>query len=168
MKPSQGQVLSEDPGRLFQINRSRGGVPKTGIHTVALDFLGMEGDGHAHPGVHGGPDRAVCLYSLERILALQAEGHPVFPGALGENFTLSGLAWDKLTPGFRLRIGEQVFLEIASYTTPCSSIRPFFKEGNIARISQKYHPGWSRHYARVLQPGMVKVGDLVKLVEKGA
>ena len=57
---------------------------------------------------HGGPDRAVCLYSLERILALQEEGHPIYPGAAGENLTLTGLDWEALQPGMTLRLGADV------------------------------------------------------------
>ena len=44
--------------------------------------------GIASPIFHGGPERALCLFSLERILELQAEGHPIFPGAAGENITI--------------------------------------------------------------------------------
>ena len=50
---------------------------------------GLEGDRHRNRKLHGGPDRALCLFSLERIEALQAEGHPIEPGTLGENLTLA-------------------------------------------------------------------------------
>ena len=61
-------------GRIFQLNRSSGGVPKHPIAEVEIGVLGLEGDGHAHPKHHGGPDRAVSLFALEVIQALQAEG----------------------------------------------------------------------------------------------
>jgi MOSC domain-containing protein YiiM len=156
---------SEITGRVFQISRSRGGVPKTGVHEALINFLGVEGDAHSNPGIHGGPERAVCLYSLEWIDALQKEGHPVFPGALGENLTISGLPWEEVGPSDRLVIGEQVLLEFTAFTTPCNTIRACFKGGEIARISQRMHPGWSRLYARVLQPGSVKVGDSVRIIK---
>ena len=50
----------------------------------------------------GGPLAALCLYSLEVIQALQAEGHSIFPGSVGENITLSHLDWSRVTPGVRL------------------------------------------------------------------
>ena len=73
---------------IFQINISKGGVPKLAIREAMITVQGVEGDGHRDLKNHGGPDRAVCLYSLERILALQDEGHPIYPGAVGENITV--------------------------------------------------------------------------------
>ncbi len=72
-------------GRIFQINVSNGGVPKFARQQAELTPLGLVGDRQEETDVHGGPERALCLFSLERILALQAEAHPIFPGAIGEN-----------------------------------------------------------------------------------
>ena len=47
--------------------------------------------------VHGGPYRAVCLYAIEAIERLQAEGHPVEPGSVGDNLTTSGIEWSLST-----------------------------------------------------------------------
>ena len=105
---------------------------------------------------HGGPERAVCLYSLEKILALQAEGNPIFPGSVGENITLAGVEWESVVPGKRLRLGEQVLLEVTKYTTPCNNITGSFADGDSDRILEKTHTGWSRVYARVLQTGEVR------------
>ena len=38
-------------------------------------------------GRMGDPGRAVCLFSMERILQLQKEGHPIDIGSTGENLT---------------------------------------------------------------------------------
>ncbi len=106
---------------VFQISLSKGGVPKTGLPEAVVGEEGLEGDGH-RSSTHGGPQRALCLYSIERIIALQLEGHPVFPGSTGENLTLSGIDWDKVAPGVRLRVGAEVEIEVTAYTTPCSKI----------------------------------------------
>ncbi|MBC8330668.1 MAG: MOSC domain-containing protein [Anaerolineae bacterium] len=153
---------------IFQINRSSGGVPKLGISKAEIRTEGVSDDWQNDQVHHGGPDRAVCLYSLELILALQAEGHPVFPGALGENLTIAGLSWPEITPGVVLQLGEATHLEVVAYTTPCSHIRPFFHDHNSNRIHQKTHPGWSRVYARVLQSGEIQVGDKVTLLKEPA
>jgi MOSC domain-containing protein YiiM len=150
--------------RLFQINASTGGVPKLACLEVEVTTLGLANDRQRNLKVHGGPERALCLYSLERILQLQAEGHPVFPGAAGENLTLSGLDWDALQPGSRLRIGEQVLIELTRYTVPCNSLVSYFIDKDFSRIHQEKHPGWARYYARVLETGWIKVGDLVEIV----
>jgi len=148
-------------GCLHSINTSDGGVPKLPRASCAVRFGGLEGDRQRDLEVHGGPDRAVSLYSLEVIEALRAEGHPIAPGTTGENLTLQGLAWTELRPGVRLEIGE-VQLELASYAAPCNNINASFNDARSVRISQKVHPGWSRLYARVLKEGTLHVGDAVR------
>jgi MOSC domain-containing protein YiiM len=110
---------------------------------------------------HGGPERALCLYSLERLQALQAEGHPIFAGAIGENLDISGLDWEKIVPGVKLQIGKEVLVEITRYTTPCSNLTDSFIDGKFERVLHQKHPGWSRLYAQVLQEGEIRVGDPV-------
>ncbi len=151
------------PGRIFQLNTSPGGVPKLAVREAQVTELGLEGDDHKFPNIHGGPERAVCLFSLERIQELQAEGHPIFPGAVGENVTISGIDWRDVTPGQKLLLGEEVLVEITSYTKPCNSIPESFIAGEYQRISQKLHPGYSRVYARVLRTGRIKIGQPVRL-----
>ena len=56
-------------GRVAQVNVSPGGVPKRPVERAELGALGLDGDGHTFHG-HGGPQRALCLWSLERIEAL--------------------------------------------------------------------------------------------------
>jgi MOSC domain-containing protein YiiM len=150
-------------GRIFQINVSNGGVPKLACAQTRVTELGLEGDHQQSTDIHGGPDRAVSLYSLDCILALQEEGHPIFPGAAGENLTISGLDWNLVTPGARLRLGSEVEVEVTRYTSPCENIAYAFMDEKFTRISQKVHPGWSRVYARVVQPGWIRVGEPVSL-----
>jgi MOSC domain-containing protein YiiM len=151
-------------GRIFQLNRSGGGVPKLGVREAFLDASGLEGDKQRDLRFHGGPERALCLFPLELILELQAEGHPVFPGSVGENVTVTGLEWSRVEPGTRLSLGDEALVEITSYTSPCKTIAASFADGDFKRISQKVRPGDSRLYARVLRPGRLAVGDPVKLL----
>ncbi|HEY7531278.1 MAG TPA: MOSC domain-containing protein [Nitrospiraceae bacterium] len=146
---------------VHQINVSDGGVPKMPILEARITDAGVEGDRQRNRAVHGGRDRAVCLYSLEVIERLQDEGHSIRPGSAGENLTLAGVEWEKVAPGSRIQIGPSVQLEIKSYTAPCDLNAPWFRNGEFKRISQKKHPGWSRLYARVLQGGIVRPGDEV-------
>ncbi|HXL82238.1 MAG TPA: MOSC domain-containing protein [Pyrinomonadaceae bacterium] len=151
-------------GQIFQLNISAGGVPKLAVREGEVNELGMVGDEHRFLDIHGGPERALCLFSLERILELQAEGHPIFPGAVGENITIAGIDWQQVVPGAQLALGEEVLLEITSYTSPCNTIPASFADGQYQRISQKAHPGWSRVYARVLRAGALRVGQKVELL----
>lgn len=152
-------------GRIVQVSVSPGGVPKRAVPEARVGWLGLEGDAHRDEKHHGGPERAVCLFSLEQIQALQEEGHAVVPGALGENVTVEGLDWSLVAPGARVRLGPDALLEVTRYTSPCFNIRVAFRDGDFARVSQKRHPGWSRVYARVLEEGVIRPGDDVALVD---
>ncbi len=151
---------------VFQINLSDGGVPKWAVRTATVSLAGIQGDRQRNRSVHGGPDRAVCLYSLERLEALRDEGHSIEAGFAGENVTVAGLDWETVMPGVRLWIGEQVELEITSFTTPCRFNARWFVDGDFTRISQKRHPGWSRVYAKVLREGTIRTGDRVECVQQ--
>ncbi len=153
-------------GRIFQLNVSKGGVPKLAAREAALTTEGLEGDRQRDLRYHGGPARALCLFPLERILQLQAEGHPIFPGSAGENLTVVGLEWSGLAPGARLALGDEAVVEITSYTSPCKHIAGSFKGGEFKRISQKVYPGDSRLYARVLRAGRLAVGQAVTLLDE--
>ena len=151
------------PGRIVQINISPGGVPKLPVARAALGPLGLDGDQHRDRRNHGGPTRALCLYGIEQIRALQAEGHIIVPGAIGENLTTEGIDIGALRPGDRLQIGDDILIEITGYTTPCQNIAPWFVDERIARVSAKVNPGWSRVYARVLHGGVVYTGQPIRV-----
>ncbi len=150
---------------VHQINISDGGVPKLPVSEAKVTEAGIAGDRQRNLKVHGGPDRAICLYSLELIERLQDEGHSIDSGSAGENLTLAGLEWEKLGPGMQLTIGPDVRLEIVSYCAPCEWNARWFRSGEFARISQKKNPGWSRLYARVLAEGIVRPGDAIEIVK---
>ena len=145
--------------RIVGLQTSPGGVPKLPVESGIVTPLGLLGDKQRDRRYHGGPDRALCLYSMDRIEELNGEDHPIAPGTVGENVTLRGLDWDTVTPGKRYRLGDEVEIEITSYTTPCANVAPSFRHGEFVRILQKKHPGYSRVYARILKEGEIKVGD---------
>ena len=158
---TQGQRSS---GVIHQINISPGGVPKLSVDAARVTRLGIVGDEHNDKENHGGPLAALCLYCLEEIERLQAEGHPIGPGTTGENITLAGIGWGAMMPGARLALGDEVVIELTDYATPCKTIRDSFIDQEFVRISQKLHPGESRVYARILREGVIRPGDNVALL----
>src|SRR5438132_6347119 len=123
-------------GTVFSINVSNGGVPKKAVAGAKVSLSGLAGDAHEDTIGHGGLERAVCIYSVERIRALQKEGHPIEAGTVGENLTIEGIDWDLVVPGAQLRVGDEVVLEVASFTNPCKTIkRSFSDEKSIGRAS---------------------------------
>jgi MOSC domain-containing protein YiiM len=151
-------------GRIVQINISHGGVPKLPIEVATVGPLGIEGDYHNDVRDHGGPTRALCLFTLQEIERLQGEGHPIAAGTVGENVTLAGIELGALVPGTRLQLGDEVRIEIASYAVPCKTIRESFSDYDFTRISHKLHLGESRVFARVLRGGVMRPGDPVRML----
>ncbi|MEO6350535.1 MAG: GNAT family N-acetyltransferase, partial [Candidatus Limnocylindrales bacterium] len=151
-------------GRVLQVNVSGGGVPKGHVDKAWVGRFGLTGDRHSEDTVHGGPHRAVCLFAMEVIERLQAEGHPVEPGSVGENLTTLGVEWSLLPVGTRALIGAELELELASSTTPCATQTPNFTDGNFNRILIDRHPSDSRMYARVLHEGEVRPGDSISVL----
>jgi MOSC domain-containing protein YiiM len=157
-----GAGVPSQRGTVVQLSSSDGGVPKSAIESADVGRRGLLGDRQENRKHHGRPFQALCLWSADVIDALRAEGHPVHPGAAGENITVAGIDWTTLRPGTRLLVG-QVLCELSAWATPCRKNDQWFT-GRSDRIDHDLHPGWSRIYAWVLEPGSITTGDEV-LVE---
>ena len=153
--------------RVLQVNVSPGGVPKRAVASAHVGRTGLEGDAVNHPKIHGGPERAVCLFPLELVQQLQAEGHPVFPGSTGENLTVAGLDWPALEEEAVLAVGAEVRLQLTQRVEPCRTIAGSFADGGFKRIQPKRAPDETRWYARVLAEGTVRPGDEVRVEAAG-
>lgn len=160
---------------ILQVNVSPGGLPKRPIAEGHVTPLGIQGDGHRNPQVHGGPRKAVLLITSEGIEELQQSGFPLFYGALGENLTTRGLDRRGVRIGQRYRAGSAI-LEIVKLRAPCENLNVYgpgiqkaiydaeVKAGNHAS------PRWglSGFYAAVIEPGVVRPGDALRLLDQTA
>ena len=156
-------------GQIASINVSHpGGVPKRPIDRTLVTTRGLIGDGQrTKEPVHGGPEKAVCLFGVEQIRRVNADGHHLYPGAIGENLTLSGLDLGGLASGDQLRIGDPAsgpIIQLSDPAAPCKNIAGSFEDWRIARVSHKVRPEDSRWYARVLREGPVVSGDPIELL----
>ena len=141
-----------------------GGVPKLPLKTAIVRFEGVEGDLNRFrmERKNGDPGRAVSIFSMERILQLQEEGHPIDIGTAGENFTIEGIDWPKMEVGMMIRFGSTL-IRLSEPCAPCSKIGGSFMENEFSRIDQNKRRGWSRWSASVIEEGAVSVGDAVYL-----
>jgi MOSC domain-containing protein YiiM len=153
-------------GRIASVNVSPGGVPKRPVPRAWVGSLGLDTDAHSEPApVHGGPEQAVCLYSVESIARVAADGHQAFPGAYGENLTLEGIELGDLAAGDRLEIGGGgLVIELTKHAAPCQTIAHWFVDRRIGRISSRTNGADARWYARVLSEGPVAPGDRVEVI----
>ena len=155
-------------GTIVQVNTSPGGLPKRAVAGGFISENGLEGDSHAHPGIHGGPRKAILLIAAEVIDDLIAGGYPLFYGSLGENLTTRGLQLAQLRIGDRLAAGGAL-LEITQPRGPCSALHVYGEslKNQIydARVKafDPESPRWgmSGLYACVLEPGYVRTNDPV-------
>ncbi|MBZ5576044.1 MAG: MOSC domain-containing protein [Acidobacteriia bacterium] len=157
-------------GTIVQISVSRGGLPKRAVSGGLITPIGIEGDVHAHPGIHGGPDKAILVIASEVVDDLAARGYPVFYGALGENLTTRGIRVRDIRVGDRIRAGG-AFLEITGPRGPCSALHIYGESikdevyDAAVRALDSASPRWglSGFYARVLTPGPVGAGDIISV-----
>lgn len=160
-------------GSIVQINVSRGGMPKRAIAEGDVAALGIIGDEHAHPRIHGGPQKALLMMSSEGIDELIAQGFPLYYGALGENVTMRGIDRKWMRAGQRYRIGG-IVVELTRMRVPCEQLDIYgdgmqeaiydvqLKAGDPSSLRW----GLSGFYAAVLQPGTIRTGDPIQLLEE--
>ena len=131
-------------------------------------FLGshnLEGDEQADLSVHGGPDKAVCVYS--------AQNHPFWlgtlgvsdlpMGAFGENFTVSRIDEWSVCVGDVFAVGDAV-VEVTQPRGPCWKLGRRWERSDLPQIVQaSRRTGW---YMRVLESGYVAAGDELVLAER--
>lgn len=112
----------------------------------------------------------MLLITSEAIDELAARGYPVYYGALGENFTTRGLDRCDLRVGQQLRVGTAL-LELTKVRAPCSTLDvygPGIKREIYDRRIKAGDPssplwGMSGFYSAVLEPGLVRVNDIISV-----
>lgn len=135
--------------------------------TVAVGAMGLAGDEQADRTVHGGIDKAIHHYPadhydwwrgyLGELPLLDA------PGAFGENISTIGLDENSVFLGDRFRLGTAL-VEVTQARQPCWKLDHRFQaKGVMAQVVKTRRTGW---YYRVLEPGAVRAGDALDLVER--
>jgi MOSC domain-containing protein YiiM len=160
-------------GTIVQVNISLGGLPKRAVPEALITPLGIHGDVHAHPQIHGGERKAVLLIAAEVIEDLTARGYPLFFGALGENLTTRGLTIRDIRIGDQIRAGGAM-LEITQPRGPCTQLDVYGESLKYDIFDQRVKqrdprsPRWgmSGFYASVISPGPVGPGDIIAVVAK--
>ena len=132
---------------------------------VQIGPLGLAGDEQADKKHHGGPHKAVLMYAevhypgWRDLEGLEGMG----PGGFGENLTVSDSDETQVCVGDVLEVGG-TRLQVASPRGPCADIsRRWDREWLLKRVVERRHTGW---YLRVLEPGEVRAGDDVHLIER--
>jgi MOSC domain-containing protein YiiM len=145
-------------GFLVQVNTSDGGMPKLPVLVGRVTVDGVDGDRQRNRKYHGGPLKAICLFSEELYEWLAEKGIPLAAGSVGENFTTRGIDLNKLSAGDRLRVGAGCEIEITTVRIPCGNLKKWDTDLPELIVGRS---GW---YAKVLREGDVKAGDAIEVV----
>jgi MOSC domain-containing protein YiiM len=145
-------------GTLVQLNVSAGGMPKLPVASAKVTRAGVEGDRQRNRKYHGGPNRAVCLFSTELYDRLRGLGIDLASGSVGENFTTTGIDLQRLKKGDRLRVGG-CLIEITDVRVPCRNLKQWDEDLPELIV------GFSGWVANVVEEGEVKAGEPVERVE---
>jgi MOSC domain-containing protein YiiM len=131
---------------------------------IYLHPEGVKGDTIGNPKVHGGPVKAAYLFS-EDWYPYWKEAYPTLDwhfGMFGENLTVKGMNEDDLLMGSLYQAGEAV-IRITTPREPCFALGIRFEDQGVVDAFVRHgHPGT---YVSVLEPGMVRAGDRVDLLD---
>lgn len=131
---------------------------------VMLGELNLDGDGQADLNAHGGPHKAVYVYSIENYEYWKDRlGRDDFTyGQFGENFTVEGMLDEEVHIGDVFRVGDAL-VQVTQPRVPC------FKLGlrmGLVEFPKLFHSGERvGFYFRVLEEGEVGAGDVFERVK---
>lgn len=159
--PDEIQLRSVNTGLPRYLGMHQGGAVSSAIHKrpvadvfLQLDAENLDGDRQADRHVHGGPDKALYVYSEDNLRAWRAElgGGPFDPGDIGENLTVAGVDESSVCIGDVWRWGEAL-IEVAQPRSPCFKLALRTGRPEMTRLfEQSGRCGW---YMRVLRTGLV-------------
>ncbi|MCK5173991.1 MAG: MOSC domain-containing protein [Planctomycetes bacterium] len=137
-------------GRIKAISISKKrGTKKVNVPEAELkvDF-GIVGDAHA-----ANWHRQISLLGVESIDKMIAKGAEVGPGNFAENITTEGIDLVEIPIGGRMRIGENVELEITQIGKECHSRCEIYEQVGDCVMPRE------GIFAKVISPGKIRVGD---------
>lgn len=142
-------------GRIKAISVSqRKGTKKVNVPEAQLrtDF-GIIGDAHA-----GDWHRQVSLLAVESIDKMVAKGAKVSPGDFAENITTEGINLLRLSVGGRVKLGENVELEITQFGKKCHDRCEIFEQVGDCIMPRE------GIFAKVTKAGRISIGDVIEVV----
>jgi MOSC domain-containing protein YiiM len=132
---------------------------------LMLERENLVGDRQADLTVHGGPDKAVCVYSADHYDDWRREVRvpDAGPGWFGENFTVAGATEQTVAIGDIYRVGGAV-VQVSQPRGPCWKLAHRWNRPEMVKlVVRSGRSGW---YFRVLEVGYVAAGDTLTLVER--
>lgn len=141
------------------------GIFKFPVHQpIFLNTEEVTGDEISDRKHHGGKLQAVYGYAIEHYDFWKAK-YPHLEwqfGMFGENLTLTHLDETKIHQGDTFKVGETI-LEATVQRNPCFKLGIRFNDMKV--VKQFWNTSFCGVYFKVLQTGLVKVGDEFKQIK---
>jgi MOSC domain-containing protein YiiM len=129
-----------------------------------LEKLGFKGNGVADLKHHGGPDKAVCVYSLEHYPYWEdVLGIKLSHAAFGENLSVANLHEDDVCIGDIFQLGTTV-VQVTQPRQPCRTLAARYGRNDMIKLVVE--SGRTGFYFRVMEEGTVEKGDTLILKER--
>jgi MOSC domain-containing protein YiiM len=130
------------------------GTRKTQVQSVRLiENHGIENDAHAGPW-----HRQVSLLAMEDIQSMQEKGVDVDFGDFAENIATSGIDLPNLPIGTRLRLGDNVLLEITQIGKECHNKCAIYYQAGDCIMPKK------GIFARVIKGGKISCNEAIDII----
>lgn len=139
-------------GRILAISISdKKGVRKNNVASATLrEDFGIVGDAHA-----GTKNRQVSLLAQESIEKMKTKGLKVKAGDFAENITTEGLDLLSLEIGDRLKMNDEVILELSQIGKVCHTrCSIYYQAGDCVMPREGI-------FVKVIKGGQIKTGDSI-------
>ena len=122
---------------------------------VLIENHGFRDDAHA-----GDWHRQVSLLAMESIEKIRAKGLDVGPGDFAENITTRGIDLVNLPIGTRLKVGEEVLMEVTQIGKECHTrCAIYYQAGDCVMPREGI-------FTKVLKGGRVKKSDPIVVIDQ--
>jgi len=144
-------------GKIIAVCRSekKGTVKKEIAEGLLIKDFGLEKDAHS-----GKWNRQISLLGVDSVNKMKGKGFKIKNGDFAENLTVEGIALYQLPLGTKLKIAEEVLLEVTQIGKKCHydcEIRK--KIGDCVMPREGI-------FTRVLEGGKVKSGDEIEVLSE--
>ena len=132
------------------LSESKGERKTNYNHGVLIENFGFKDDAHA-----GEWHRQVSLLAIESINKMRDKGFNVNPGDFAENITTEGINLVTLPLGAKLKIGNEIELEVTQIGKECHDrCAIYYQAGDCVMPREGI-------FVKVLSGGQIKTGDSI-------
>ncbi len=149
-------------------NSQMSATRKDSVDSIKVFKDRIEGDEVFNKLYHGGQMRVIHHYTGDNYNILKEDIPEIsdrfIAGSFGENIYTDELDESKLCIGDIFKVADQVMLQVTVTRRPCQTLNVTYENPSVLKsVIKNGHCGW---FYRVLEPGVIRVGDKMALVQR--